>query len=229
MHRQIPLETAQKRKQLPQPISWWPAALFSTLLGGCNMAGYCAAAVNCRPISRADMSEQAAVCAANPCNPCAARQAGTATNPCAVARVSRPSDYQPATGNPCSLRARGEALFADTSLSSNGLACASCHNNGAGYMQSFLQDYPHSVAMARDFFGMQTTHLDEMIQICMVEPMASEPLAWDGTELAALSSYMFAVQAQLRENPCAIGAIENPCAACAPCSPANPCAVQRDH
>ncbi|AHI28493.1 hypothetical protein AU14_07380 [Marinobacter similis] len=144
-------------------------------------------------------------CAVKGCNPCAAAgKCAAKPNPCAAKRVTRPVGYQPYEGNPCALVAMGKKLFNDTSLSSNGLACSTCHNNGAGYNATFADAYPHSVAMARDVFGMGTVHLDEMVQICMVRPMATEPLPWDGEQLAALTAYMAKVQTELAANPCAL-------------------------
>lgn len=90
----------------------------------------------------------------------------------------------------------GERLFSDTSLSSNGLACMACHQDGAGYKATFAREYPHTVAMAKDIFGLDRVHLDEMVQICMVQPMQSTPLPWDSKELAALTAYMARVQQQ---------------------------------
>lgn len=104
--------------------------------------------------------------------------------------VSRPAGYQPYQGDTGSLAEKGKALFNDTSLSSNGLSCATCHTDGAGYADSFRQDYPHTVAMGKRDFSMDSVHLDEMVQICMVAPMANDPLAWDSEELAALTEYM---------------------------------------
>lgn len=120
--------------------------------------------------------------------------------------------------------ALGEKLFNDTSLSSNGLSCASCHNDGAGYNATFAKAYPHSVAMARNMFGMDSVHLDEMVQICMVQPMAASPLEWSGKQLAALTTYMGKVQEQLAANPCALKG--GKCGACNPCAGKNPCATK---
>jgi cytochrome c len=104
--------------------------------------------------------------------------------------VRRPEGYQPYEGNASELAEKGRALFSDTSLSSNGLSCATCHTSGAGYNDTFENEYPHYVAMGKDDFGMDEVSLDEMVQICMVAPMAAEPLAWDSEELAALTEYM---------------------------------------
>jgi mono/diheme cytochrome c family protein len=103
--------------------------------------------------------------------------------------VRRPDGYTPYQGNVADLRAQGEKLFNDTSLSSNGLSCATCHANGAGYNATFKNEYPHVVAMGQRDFGMDMVHLDEMVQICMVAPMAAEPLEWGSEELAALTEY----------------------------------------
>lgn len=103
--------------------------------------------------------------------------------------VRRPEDYTPYQGNVADLRAQGEKLFNDTNLSSNGLACATCHVNGGLYNPTFKNEYPHVVAMGQRDFGMDMVYLDEMVQICMVAPMAAEPLEWGSEELAALTEY----------------------------------------
>ncbi|MEQ9547058.1 MAG: hypothetical protein RIK85_13715 [Marinobacter sp.] len=112
--------------------------------------------------------------------------------------VRRPEGYQPYEGDADSLAKKGETLFNDTTLSSNGLACATCHTNGAGYADTFSNDYPHFVAMGKSDFGMDMVHLDEMVQICMVAPMASQPLDWASEELAALTEYMRIEQEKFR-------------------------------
>ncbi|SDJ74310.1 hypothetical protein [Billgrantia gudaonensis] len=124
------------------------------------------------------------------------------------ADVARPAGYSPGyeeTGsNEAELLARGEALYYDTSLSSNGLACASCHGsdgNDMGYNDTFERPFPHEVAMASNQFGMDQVHADEMIQICMVAPMEAEPLAWGSEELASLAAYMVEVQKRFAGEP----------------------------
>ena len=103
--------------------------------------------------------------------------------------VRRPEGYAPYQGDVAELRALGEKLFNDNSLSSNGLSCATCHTNGMVYLDTFKNQYPHFVAMGKRDFGMDMVHLDEMVQICMVAPMAAEPLGWGSKELAALTEY----------------------------------------
>ena len=119
----------------------------------------------------------------------------------------------------------GKQLYSDKNLSRDGnQSCATCHNDGAGYNATFAKAYPHSVAMAKNIFGIESVHLDEMIQICMVQPMATEPLEWSGAQLAALTQYMASVQKQLSENPCALKGSK--CGACGPCAGKNPCATK---
>jgi hypothetical protein len=48
-------------------------------------------------------------------------------------------------------------------------------------------------------FGMETVYADEMVQICMVAPMAAEPLAWDSDEIASLSAFVVDAQARYSE------------------------------
>ncbi|MDD5328945.1 MAG: cytochrome c peroxidase [Sulfuricella sp.] len=154
--------------------------------------------------------------------------ASAAGNPCAAGKpeidaktITRPQGYKPMAGD----AKLGEKLWHDTKLSTNGLSCNSCHQDHGAFQSSFAKPYPHQVAMARDKAGMKRVHLDEMIQACMVMPMAAKPLPWDSRELAALKAYTLGVQktfkpgAKAPANPCSAKPA-NPCAA----KPANPCA-----
>jgi cytochrome c len=121
-------------------------------------------------------------------------------------------------------------LWNDRSLSTSGVACQACHLNHASFNSSFAKPYPHPVAMAQQRAGVQQVHLDEMVQFCMVVPMASQPLPWDSKELAALTAYAGQVQKEYIQaaaanpcNPCAAKTV-NPCAAKNPCATKNPCA-----
>jgi cytochrome c peroxidase len=98
----------------------------------------------------------------------------------------RPAGYRPHPGD----AKLGEKLFNDPRLSTNGMSCATCHANHASYSASFAQPYPHTVAMARDQLGRKQVYLDEMIQACMVMPMAARPLPWNSKELAALVAFV---------------------------------------
>ncbi|WP_372611480.1 hypothetical protein, partial [Halomonas sp.] len=112
--------------------------------------------------------------------------------------------YSETGDNSQEMLARGEALYNDTSLSSNGLSCASCHGidgNDQGYNASFEQPYPHQVAMGSNMFGMSEVHADEMVQICMVTPMAAEPLEWGSDDLMSLSAYVVEVQRRFAGEP----------------------------
>lgn len=106
------------------------------------------------------------------------------------AQITRPAGYKPMSGD----ASLGEKLFNDTKLSTNGMNCASCHANHGAFQSSFAKPYPHEVAMAKDQLGRKTVHLDEMIQGCMVMPMAAKPLPWNSKELAGLNAYLLSVQ-----------------------------------
>lgn len=106
------------------------------------------------------------------------------------AQITRPAGYKPRAGDP----ALGEKLFNDTKLSTNGMSCASCHADHGAFQASFAKPYPHTVAMAKNQLGRKTVQLDEMIQGCMVMPMAAKPLPWDSKELAGLTAYLLTVQ-----------------------------------
>ena len=103
-----------------------------------------------------------------------------------AAQTVRPVGYKPMAGD----AKLGQKLFNDSKLSTNGMSCASCHANHGAYSASFAKPYPHAVAMARDQLGRKTVHLDEMIQACMVMPMAAKPLPWNSKELAALVAFV---------------------------------------
>ncbi|WP_207802695.1 hypothetical protein [Motiliproteus coralliicola] len=173
-------------------------------------------------------------CAANPCaaknpcahNPCAAKNPCTA-NPCAAKADSsqfvRPLGSKMYGGNEKGLMAAGKKLWSDTSLSTNGLSCATCHAGNQAFNATFKQPYPHPVAMASDR-GVDQIHLEEMVQLCITTPMANRALPWDSKKLAALTEYSKKVQKQYQMaavNPCAA---KNPCAA-NPCAAKNPCAA----
>ena len=165
--------------------------------------------------------------AANPCNPCAAK----AKNPCAAAAavdpklITRPKGTRLYAGDGAELRKEGERLWNDTKLSTNGMSCNTCHQNHGSFNASFARPYPHKVAMAQEKAGLKTIHMDEMVQICMVVPMAAKPLPWDSRELAALTAYTAQVQKDFQRAAKA-GKTANPCAAKNPCAARNPCAAK---
>jgi cytochrome c len=123
----------------------------------------------------------------------------------------------------------GKTLWNDTKLSSNGLACETCHSNNQSFLATFAEPYPHAVAMPQAMAGMSEIDLDEMVQLCMVVPMAADPLGWDSRELAALTAYTAEVQKSYMDmvaaNPCAAQKAANPCNPCAAANPCNPCAA----
>lgn len=175
--------------------------------------------------------------AANPCamkNPCAAK------NPCAMKSaaeaVTRLAGYQPYRGKGEDLVAEGGRLFKDSSLSTNGMSCSTCHADYASYQETFAKPFPHYVRMPGEQYGLKAVHADEMVQICMTGPMMAGPLPWDSKELAALAAFVTEEQKGFAEarktgaaNPCAMKnpcAPKNPCAVKNPCAPGNPCAVK---
>jgi cytochrome c len=155
-------------------------------------------------------------------NPCAAK----AANPCAAsghvdpALITRPADYRPYQGKQAALVKEGKKLFSDTKLSSNGMSCSTCHANYGAFQESFAQPYPHHVQMVDGRTGKKTIELDEMVQLCMVVPMAAKPLPWDSKELAALTAYTAELQKGFKPGKAA--AMGNPCA-----MKHNPCAMKK--
>lgn len=167
----------------------------------------------------------------NPCNPCGG---GAHINPC---QFKRPSGLSLLTASHTDLLAEGEKLWNDRTLGKSGLACANCHIQS--YMQmnpSFGTPFPHAVEMVKQRSGVDEVSADEMVQFCMMAPMASQPLDWHSRELAALTTYVEHLQPGYHAiggagaNPC------NPCSMkhnpCNPCgmkhNPCNPCGMKRN-
>lgn len=210
-------------------------ALFASGALTLSLAGM-AVAAPCRANPCAPRSSTSRM---NPCaarNPCAAKNPCSAKNPCAAASdridpalTTRPGNYRPYKGNQAQLVAEGKTLFSDTSLSTNGMSCNTCHQGNGAFQATFAQPYPHFVQMTHDRAGVKAVHLDEMVQFCMMAPMASKPLPWDGKKLAALTAYSASLQKGFKPgnaaaNPCAAS---NPCGAkMNPCATKNPCAMK---
>ncbi len=166
----------------------------------------------------------------NPCNPCGMKKA---QNPCMAKasselakKVTRPIDthlWNSMWTSQETLVREGEALFNDTSLSRNGMACSTCHTNDALFKSSFAQPYPHYITMADQRAGMKLVNADEIVQFCIAVPMEGDLLNWEGRELAALTAYVVEVKQknfmeQHAANPCAMTMNKvhmNPCNPCA--------------
>jgi cytochrome c len=88
----------------------------------------------------------------------------------------------------------GERLYGDASLSTNEMACISCHTDFSGFSQTFEKPYPHSVQMAKDVSGIEQIPAEGMVQFCLIRPMMSKPLPWDSEQLAALTAYVEELQ-----------------------------------
>ncbi len=133
-----------------------------------------------------------------------------------AAAVTRPQGVSAYAGSVEELIAFGEALFKDPRLSGNGLSCNSCHANHASYAPSFAEPYPHYVKMADDQSGIKKIDLDEVVQFCLLSPMAGKALPWDSKELAALSAYTAEQQKTFKPSH---GAPKAGCAPHAGCKP----------
>jgi hypothetical protein len=106
------------------------------------------------------------------------------------AKVTQPAGVELADGDPAALRARGAELFADPSIGESGLACSNCHADFAQYKQTFRKPYPHFVNMAKAKAGLDAVNAAEMVQLCMVVPMQTDPLDWQSETLAALTAFV---------------------------------------
>jgi len=107
-----------------------------------------------------------------------------------AADLTQPEGWSLPEGDRAALVARGAELYADDSLGETGSACTTCHTDFENYNDTFLEPYPHQVAMGVNMFDMDEVTAAEMVQLCMVVPMGTDPLPWDSEELAALTAYV---------------------------------------
>ena len=141
-------------------------------------------------------------------------------------KFTRPAGSTPYQGSVDELLTFGEALFKDPRLSSNGMSCNTCHANHASYAPSFATPYPHYVKMAEDQGGVKSIDLDEVVQFCLLSPMAGKALPWDSKELAALVAYTAQQQKTFKPTgsmPSAGCAPKSGCAPKASCAPKATC------
>jgi len=93
---------------------------------------------------------------------------------------------------------RGKALFSDPELGTNGMSCNSCHKDGGtvdGIMgemkvmafEGLNAKYPRYMSMMGQIDKVIT--LDQMVNFCVVNPMAGTALAADDQQLADLVAY----------------------------------------
>lgn len=104
--------------------------------------------------------------------------------------VTQPDGVELYSSDPDELLAMGAELYTDETLGTSGLACMSCHEDFGNYNDTFKEPYPHFVQMAKGRAGLDEVTAAEMVQLCMVVPMAADPLPWDGPELAALAAFV---------------------------------------
>ncbi len=199
----------------------------------CNPCNPCAVKKAANPCNPCAAKNPCNPCAAkNPCNPCAAKNPCNPCNPCGGGKVDpklvqRPDGSSLYPGDKMQLVAEGKRLWEDKSLGTSGLACGTCHVKNGNFQKTFLKPYPHYAAMPHQRAGLKQVSADEMVQFCMIVPMAGKPLDWGSRELAALTAYTDVVQQQFKAavaaNPCMLKAAANPCNPCNPCAAKNPC------
>ncbi|MBI2061913.1 MAG: hypothetical protein HYT87_19410 [Nitrospirae bacterium] len=102
----------------------------------------------------------------------------------------------------------GARLWTDRNLGKTGVSCDTCHANYKTFKSTVTQSFSHFVEMADDIVT-----LDQMINVCMENPMGTEPLAWNSTELSALNAYYteWIKGYKAPANPCGM---KNPCNPC---------------
>ena len=153
-------------------------AISSALAAGLSPA----LAASCAPKCRAKCAAYSAKCSAKCGAKCGAKSDAKL--------IQRPAGYKPNYPVTPATISAGEVLFKSTKLSTNGMACATCHAGGSSYQQSFAKPFPHKVEMAAATYGLNSINLDEAIQMCMVGPMASKPFDWKSPDLANLVAFI---------------------------------------
>lgn len=113
--------------------------------------------------------------------------------------LARPPESIPFRGDRAALVKLGRKLYDDTRLSTNGMACNSCHADFGAYGDTFKKPYPHFVQMVHEATGLDQVTAEQMVQFCMMRPMANKPLAWDSEELAALTAYVEEAQKEFAQ------------------------------
>ncbi len=140
----------------------------------------------------------------NPCNPCGMKVKGNPCNPCSMQKGMKQNPCNPCgmKGNPCNpcnasgvkrirheqvkdlkaLIKRGEKLWNNSALSSNGLNCMSCHSGNR--ILRFDKAFPHYVKMPDDIVT-----FDQMVNFCLINPMASSEINPDSADMTAFAAY----------------------------------------
>jgi len=119
-------------------------------------------------------------------------------------------------------------LFEDSSLSSNGISCYSCHATDGRFGATFATPYPHPFEMARKVAGVdRAMFADEVVQFCLLVPMKGQSLPWDSRELAALTAYVVDVRQRefIATSQTLPGAVDRSRPMRDPCGMKNPCGV----
>ena len=136
----------------------------------------------------------------NPCNP----DAMTHSNPCNPDAMKKPNACKPRTSAKggkgfksfSAAVDRGEKLWNDTKLGTNGLSCLSggCHAKFENMHFNKNQTFPHLVSMA----GKVVT-VTQMINYCLVNPMAGSALEADSDDMTAMSAFLRAYRMRYRQ------------------------------
>jgi cytochrome c len=99
----------------------------------------------------------------------------------------------------------GKKLFSDKELGTSGLTCNSCHMEG-GTKEGKMEDmvipawdnlapkYPKYFKMAERVYT-----LDQVVNFCIVNPLAGKALAWDDQKLTDLTAYCASVKMMKKE------------------------------
>jgi cytochrome c len=104
--------------------------------------------------------------------------------------ISRPATSQRHTQDRNALVELGKRLWTYEGFGSNGQSCNSCHGSLDTYSETFGKPYPHFVQIVKDKAGLDQVDAEQMVQFCVVVPLAGRPLSWSSQELAALTAYV---------------------------------------
>jgi hypothetical protein len=135
------------------------------------------------------------------------------------------AEPEPGAKDMYAIAKQGWVLFKDPSLagSTNDMSCHSCHPYGGkdhspeamakGTLFGKAGTYPKVVEMTKDAYGDREITLIEMINFCIANPLAAEPLADDDPQMEALVFFHNGLAPKTYENE-ALPVINLKCSGC---------------
>jgi hypothetical protein len=114
-------------------------------------------------------------------NPCGAGNPCGVGNPCAAGPTPIRRDH---VTDKKALLKRGKALWESEKLGESGLSCMTCHADHENLNLDNAEPWPRHVKMTKDIVT-----LDQMINYCVINPIAGKPLDPNGIDMTAMNAW----------------------------------------